>query len=105
MNYVLSSLHWSQCLVYLDDDTIFVRSFSEHLERLKTVLTRLKEAGLTLKFSKYQWAKSEVKFLGHLITDKGVKSNPSKTEAIQKCSCPYFENRGQSIPRSLFVLS
>ena len=63
-----------QCLVYLDDVIIFGSSFSEHLERLKTVLTRLKEAGLTLKFSKYQWATSEVKFLGHLITDKRNKA-------------------------------
>ena len=54
MDYVLSSLQWSQCLVYLDDIIIFGSSFSEHLERLKTVLTRLKEAGLTLKFSKCQ---------------------------------------------------
>ena len=30
MDYVLSSLHWSQCLVYLDDVIIFSRSFSEH---------------------------------------------------------------------------
>ena len=88
MDYVLSSLHWSQCLVYLDDVIIFSSSFSEHLERLKTVLTRLKEAGLTLKFSKCQWAKSEVKFLGHLITDKGIKPDPSKTEAVQNFPVP-----------------
>ena len=88
MDYVLSSLHWSQCLVYLDDVIIFRSSFSEHLERLKTVLTRLKEAGLTLKFLKCQWAKSEVKFLGHLITDKGIKPDPSKTEAVQNFPVP-----------------
>ena len=74
--------------MYLDDVIIFGSSFSEHLERLKTVLTRLKEAGLTLKFSKYQWAKSEVKFLGHLITDKGIKPDPSKTEAVQNFPVP-----------------
>ena len=55
---------------------------------MKTVLTRLKEAGLTLKFSKCQWAKSEVKFLGHLITDKGIKPDPSKTEAVQNFPVP-----------------
>ena len=68
--------------------SFFGSSFSEHLERLKTVLTRLKEAELTLKFSKCQWAKSEVKFLGHLITDKGIKPDPSKREAVQNFPVP-----------------
>ena len=75
-------------LVYLDDIIIFGSSFSEQFERLKTVLTRLKEAGLTLKLSKCQWAKSEVKFLGHLITDKGIKPDHSKTEAVQNFPVP-----------------
>ena len=88
MDYVLSSLHWSQCLVYLDDVIIFGSSFSEHLERLKTVLIRLKKAELTLKISKCQWAKSEVKFLEHLIRVKRIKPDTSKTKAVQNLPVP-----------------
>ena len=31
---------------------------------------------------------SEVKFLGHLITDKGIKPDPLKTEAVQNFPVP-----------------
>ena len=65
MDLVLTGLHWSECLVYLDDIIIFGRTFDEHLSRSRTVLERLNQAGLTLKPSKCQWARNEVKYLGH----------------------------------------
>ena len=36
MDLVLTGLHWSKCLVYLDDIIIFGRTFDEHLSRLRT---------------------------------------------------------------------
>ena len=56
MDLVLTGLHGSQCLVYLDDIVIFEKTFEEHLTRLRIVLGRLDQAGLTLKASKCQWA-------------------------------------------------
>ena len=40
MEHVLSGLHWSICLVYLDDIIVFGKSVAEHLEQLREVLTR-----------------------------------------------------------------
>ena len=91
MDFVLTGLHWSQCLVYLDDVIVFGRSFEEHQERLKTVLSRLKSAGLALKLSKCHWAKSEVKYLGHIINSRGVSPDPAKIEAVKNFPIP--ENR------------
>ena len=34
MERVLSGLHWTSCLVYLDDIIIFSKTIDEHLERL-----------------------------------------------------------------------
>ena len=88
MDFVLTGLHWSHCLVYLDDVIIFGKTFDEHLERLQVVLNRLNQAGLTLKPSKCQWAKLEVRFLGHLISGDGIKPDPGKFAAVAKFPKP-----------------
>ena len=54
MQHVLSGLHWSICLVYLDDIIVFGKSVEEHLDQLREVLTRLQNAGLIIKPSKCQ---------------------------------------------------
>ena len=41
MDFVLTGLHWSHCLVYLDDVITFGKTFDEHQERLQLVLTHL----------------------------------------------------------------
>ena len=41
MEHVLQGLHWSTCLVYLDDIVIYSRTIEEHLARLAEVFTRL----------------------------------------------------------------
>eukprot|EP00112_Aurelia_sp_Birch-Aquarium-sp1_P022168 Seg6151.1 transcript_id=Seg6151.1/GoldUCD/mRNA.D3Y31 product="Retrovirus-related Pol polyprotein from transposon 297" protein_id=Seg6151.1/GoldUCD/D3Y31 len=101
MDYVLTGLHWSQCLVYLDDVIIFGRDFEEHLTRLRTVLTRLNAAGLSLKPSKCHWAKTEVKYLGHVIDGEGIKPDPSKLLAVKDFPVP--ENRTEV--RAFLVLA
>ena len=39
----------------------------EHNDRLATVLKRIQTAGVTLNPSKFEFAKDQLKFLGHLI--------------------------------------
>ena len=59
MDLVLSGLHWTHCLVYLNDIiVVFGSSIEEHLQRLDIVLERIASAGLTLKPSKCQWLAS-----------------------------------------------
>ena len=88
MDLVLTGLHWSECLVYLDDIIIFGRTFDEHLSRLRTVLERLNQAGLTLKPSKCQWARNEVIYLGHLIDGTGIRPDPAKCKAVKDFPIP-----------------
>ena len=49
MEEVLSGLHWTTWLVYLDDILIFSATVEDHLVRLRDVLDRLKNAGLKIK--------------------------------------------------------
>ena len=69
MDLVLNGLHWTHCLVYLEDLIVIGRTFDEHLERLREVLLRLRDAGLTLQLKKCHWAKTSVRFLGHVVSD------------------------------------
>ena len=48
---VLAGLHWSVCLVYLDDIIVFNSTVDRHLEILREVLTHLRSAGLKIKSS------------------------------------------------------
>ena len=77
-----------QCLVYLDDIVIFSSSFQEHLERLSAVLTKLEEAGLRLRLSKCQFARKQVRYLGHIISSEGASPDPGKIKAVRDYPTP-----------------
>lgn len=57
-------------LLYLDD-IIFSASFEDHLHRLNLVLTCLQNNNLKLKLSKCHFFKTEVKYLGHVVSASG----------------------------------
>ncbi|KAG0154825.1 hypothetical protein PDIDSM_395 [Penicillium digitatum] len=55
------------CTAYLDDILIYSRTRAEHIEHVRKVLQRLREAGLFAKLSKCEFCVSETKFLGIII--------------------------------------
>ena len=73
---------------YLDDVLIHSRSVSEHLQHLQTFLTRLSNAGLTLRGEKCYIGLSKVKYLGHLFSAKGMEPDPEKIAAVRDWSTP-----------------
>lgn len=75
-------------LLYLDDIVIFSSTVSQHLERLELVLSRLQGQGLKAKLSKCTFFQREVRHLGHIISDQGVGTDPSKIEAVAQWRCP-----------------
>ncbi|PIK38608.1 Septin-8-A [Apostichopus japonicus] len=88
MEMCMGDLNLQQCLVYLDDIIIFSHTFEEHLERLKAVFQRLEDYGLKVKPSKCQLLRKRVKYLGHIISEEGVETDPSKIEALQTWPVP-----------------
>ena len=72
MSRVLQGLTWRNCLIYLDDIIIFSSSFDQHIKDIESVFGRLRQANLRLKLSKCHFAKSSVKFLGHVVSQEGV---------------------------------
>ncbi|GAU37258.1 hypothetical protein TSUD_319120 [Trifolium subterraneum] len=69
-------------VIFIDDILIYSKDPQEHSEHLRIVLDVLREKQLYAKFSKCEFWLSEVKFLGHVISQGGVSVDPSKVEAV-----------------------
>ena len=101
MEVVLGGLVRESCFVYLDDIVVVGRTFDEHLTNLTKVFSRLREAGLHLKPTKCHLARTEVKYLGHVVSRQGVSADPEKVEAVRKYPQPI---EFMIFPRISFVL-
>ena len=86
MNKVLKGLKFA--MTYLDDIIIFSQNESQHLEHLEIVFSHLQEAGLKMKRSKCDFFKSEIHYLGHLISPEGISPLPNKLDSIKHMPVP-----------------
>ena len=73
---------------YIDDILVFSSTLKEHLAHLQLAMKRLEEVGLKLKPTKCCFACEEVEYLGHVITPKGLKTNPRLVDAVREFSVP-----------------
>ena len=88
MEKVLSNLSWKVCLVYLDDIIIMSKTFDEHVENLRQVFERLRQANLKMNPKKCVLLQKEVSFLGHIVSENGVATDPSKIDTIKNWPIP-----------------
>jgi len=82
MELVMSGLTHDICLVYLDDILVFSKTFEEHRDWLSTIFNRLEQYTLKLKPTKCHLFQRMVKFLGHVVSEKGIVCDPDKVAAI-----------------------
>ena len=75
-------------LVFVDDILIYSKTLQEHKEHLSIVLQLLKEHQLFAKMSKCVFAVQQVEYLGHVISEEGVATDPAKTEAMVQWPTP-----------------
>ena len=88
MELVFRGLQWDILLVYLDDIIVIGSNFEEHMERLEEVFKRLFRAGLKMKPSKCELFRSEVLFLGHIVSQDGIQPNPETVEKVLSWKVP-----------------
>lgn len=81
---------------YLDDVVIFSATWEEHVQHLRTVLQKIKMAGLTLNVAKCDWARQETRYLGYQLGKGEVRPQMDKVEAIQKCPRPQTKKEVRS---------
>jgi predicted aspartyl protease len=88
MEKVLTGLQWELLLLYLDDIIVFGNSIAEELERLKVVFERLRAANLKLKPKKCHLFQKQVTYLGHIVSEHGVGTDPDKVKAVRGWPTP-----------------
>jgi RNA binding exosome subunit len=67
---------------------IYSKNEKEHVEHLQTVLQRLRDHKLYVKFSKCELCLDSVKFLGHTISEDGISVDPSKLQEVMDWKPP-----------------
>ena len=88
MQNCLGELNLTYCLIYLDDVIVFSETPEEHPRRMHVVFDRLREHGLKLKPSKCDVFKSEINYLAHHVSRKGVLPLKKNLESIAQCPPP-----------------
>ena len=63
----------------MDDILVFGKTQPEHVAALIKVLSLIETVCITINLEKCKVSKHSIKFLGHVIDDKGISANPEKT--------------------------
>ena len=74
--------------ILIDDILVWGATVHEHDVRLKKVLDIAREKNIKFNLKKYQFKKHEVKYIGHIFSDKGIKVDPEKLKAINEMKPP-----------------
>ena len=74
--------HIKNVYIYLDDVIIFSEDLESHLATLEEVLQSFQKAGLKIKFSKCQFLKEELEYLGHKVNANGILMQEGKIKAM-----------------------
>ena len=88
MNQVFSKQMNKYLVCYLDDLCCHSPCIHSHAEHLRDVLTTLRENKLYAKFSKCEFGKSSLKFLGHIVSSDGIAADPDKVATIRDWPVP-----------------
>lgn len=88
VNALFTGLNGIHLQVFMDDICLATKDWSSHLELLSEVFRLLREANLKLKPTKCTFGSNKVIFLGHELSEKGIRQDPNKFVAIQNLPAP-----------------
>lgn len=75
-------------LLYLDGMIVYSPGLDSHVRLLEDVLQRFQVANLKLNLSKCKVFQREVQYLGHIVSEKGVSTDPDKAAAVREWARP-----------------
>ena len=90
INWLLREYLDDFCTAYIDDILIISSgSTNDHRNKVKQVLTKLQEGGLTLDITKCEFEVKRTKYLGYIIdVERGISMDPDKVKAIEEWEEP-----------------
>lgn len=88
LDILLSRFKWKTCLVYFDDIIIFSRSRAEHLEHVRSIMSILRDAGITLKLGKCKFCTDSVTYLGHEIRPGRLMIDEVRVKSLKQAKHP-----------------
>jgi len=84
------------CHIFLDDIVVWSRSLNEHDKHLRQVFKALQAAGLYVNPKKCHFFRTEIHFLGHKISRKGIEADEGKADRILRWPRPMNAHEARS---------
>jgi hypothetical protein len=88
MNDVLIDYLDDFCIAYLDDILIYSEDAESHERHVNMVLERLRAAKLQVDIKKSEFHVTRTKYLGYILTNKGIEVDSDKVEALRNWERP-----------------
>ena len=83
MNKMLQGLTLKICVCYLDDILCFSPDINQHIKDLTQIFTRFRQHGIKAHSSKTHLGLSRLKFLGYILSEKGLEIDPERIERLK----------------------
>jgi hypothetical protein len=83
-------------LVFMDDNLVYSKSKTEHLEHLKTIFEVLNTNQLYAKMSKCEFGVPQVNYLGHVVSSKGIAIDFRKIKVVVEWPTPKDKTKARS---------
>ncbi|KAL0345313.1 UNVERIFIED_CONTAM: hypothetical protein Sradi_4362600 [Sesamum radiatum] len=91
--------------VYIDDMLVKEKKAHDHVKDLNETFAVLRRYQLKLNIGKCAFGVSGGRFLGFMVTQRGIKANPDKIKAILDMGPPTNINEVQRLTRRIAALS
>ena len=102
VNEVLSGLIFA--FGYLDDIPVYSPDMETHLEHLRKLFMKMREADLKLKEVKCNFLKKHIQHLGHIFSGKGITPMPEKLACIKEMPPPQNSKGSKTISWTYRIL-
>ncbi|CAL9026207.1 unnamed protein product, partial [Prunus brigantina] len=105
VNKIFAELIGTSMEVYVDDMLVKSRTANDHLRNLSLMFGKLKQYNMRLNTSKCAFGVASGKFLGFMISQRGIEANPEKIRAIIDMRVPKTKKEVQSLTGRVAALA
>ena len=83
MNSTLKPLLRKCVIVFFDDILVYSATWEDHLQHLRQVFDLLAKDKWLVKLSKCRFEQQSISYLGHIVSNSGVATDPAKIDSIK----------------------